>query len=210
MIHHLEISDIPAIMYAAALVLAVSLLGPVLAVPMPTGQSPAAAGPDILASLEARSQGHAIYSFYDPGADTSTSTSPAAEKRDVLKRTDQCWGPNGAFRVSDARDLQFDLQRNNANKMFLVRQNRGWISFVMGEARVCIQNNYIFENTHISGWEAGWVIGYILGKCCPLSSWSVNTPFPNHVPSTIPFPVSLEETSWKKTRSVILLTPVVH
>ncbi len=43
--------------------------------------------------------------------------------------------------------------------------------------QICVYNNYIFENTHVSHWEEGWGAGFIKGECCPAESsnayWSV-------------------------------------
>jgi len=158
-------------MYAAVLILAASLLGPVLATPMPTGQSPAAAAPDVLASPERRSEQHAVFDFYDPSTSNSNTTSAAAERRDLSKR-DQCWGTDrGLFNAVDARNMQNDLQRNDPNLTLTVKAGGGWVSASWGTALVCIQNNYLFENTAVTHWEIGWVVGYIIDMCCAGSGW---------------------------------------
>lgn len=32
--------------------------------------------------------------------------------------------------------------------------------------RVCVRNNYWFDNTHVANWDIGWGVGYVNQYCC--------------------------------------------
>jgi hypothetical protein len=40
------------------------------------------------------------------------------------------------------------------------------VTYTYGTARVCIDNNYIFETTQASNWEAGWRVKQMKEECC--------------------------------------------
>ncbi|KAF2824839.1 hypothetical protein CC86DRAFT_47705 [Ophiobolus disseminans] len=42
----------------------------------------------------------------------------------------------------------------------------GWFSTSMGSAKVCVYNNYLYHNTHVSNWEAGWGARSVKDQCC--------------------------------------------
>jgi hypothetical protein len=67
------------------------------------------------------------------------------------------------FSESDARLLQNDLQNSDEVAYVPAHSYHFWDK---GSARICVWNDYIFENTHVSAWEAGWAIGYINNLCC--------------------------------------------
>lgn len=71
------------------------------------------------------------------------------------------------FSESDALALQNSLQNaDNANGDLNYLAAHSYLSWDWGSARVCVWNDYVFENTHVSPWEAGWAVGYINGICC--------------------------------------------
>lgn len=96
----------------------------------------------------------------------ATTTAAKREDHEPLSKRDWCNDPSmGEFDMSDALALQKDLQNNNPSQLFPVNHG-GWQSWTLRTARICISNNYIFENTHVSRWEAGWAIGYDIQICC--------------------------------------------
>jgi hypothetical protein len=68
------------------------------------------------------------------------------------------------FSESDTRALQESLQSSSADLTFLGAHS--YHSWDHGSARICVWNDYIFENTHVSQWEAGWAVGYVFDMCC--------------------------------------------
>ncbi|KAK4443641.1 hypothetical protein QBC34DRAFT_476716 [Podospora aff. communis PSN243] len=98
-------------------------------------------------------------SFLDSGPITEGSTEPPPQ----LQARDSC-GSN-IFNVQHAISMANELQNVSPNDLTFVGKT-SWVSWTYGEARICIYNNYIFENTHIKRWEAGWVTGYIYNRCC--------------------------------------------
>jgi hypothetical protein len=97
------------------------------------------------------------------GIHTANETEAAAA--DLEKRGDSCGGSRYLINKSDISALQRDLQNNNPNELkYLPKQS--WTGWVYGSALVCVHNYYLFENTHVKRWEAGWAVGYISGRCC--------------------------------------------
>ncbi|KAK3328798.1 hypothetical protein B0H66DRAFT_539363 [Apodospora peruviana] len=81
-----------------------------------------------------------------------------------LAARDGCNSGN-IFNVNHAVSLANDLQNNSPDQM-TEANHRSWHSWTWGEARICIYNNYVFENTHVKRWEVGWVTKYIYNQCC--------------------------------------------
>ncbi|EXL65421.1 hypothetical protein FOPG_18353 [Fusarium oxysporum f. sp. conglutinans race 2 54008] len=69
------------------------------------------------------------------------------------------------FKSSDAIALKNSLQNNNPDQLSYLPA-RTLLEWSLGEAKICVNNWYAFENTHIKRWEAGWVTGYIKDSCC--------------------------------------------
>ncbi|KAF2258538.1 hypothetical protein CC78DRAFT_478435 [Lojkania enalia] len=68
-----------------------------------------------------------------------------------------------------------DINTPDIESLFNSLQSRGgdrylpstsWVSTTLGSARVCVYNNYIFENTHVSNWEIGWGVRSVREQCC--------------------------------------------
>ncbi|EED11460.1 hypothetical protein TSTA_007500 [Talaromyces stipitatus ATCC 10500] len=98
------------------------------------------------------------------------SASPAivsgASIPDPLERRDYC-GTLTTFAESDAVALANSLQNaENANGEMKYVPAHSYQEWDWGSARLCVWNDYIAENTHVSLWEAGWAAGYINNKCC--------------------------------------------
>jgi hypothetical protein len=73
-----------------------------------------------------------------------------------------CW-PGSNIKTSDIEALHNDLQSRGGD-FFLGRQSS--VTYTYGTARVCIDNNYIFETTQASDWEAGWGVKQMKEECC--------------------------------------------
>jgi hypothetical protein len=76
---------------------------------------------------------------------------------------------------SDAEGLRNNLQGSDPwNQVYL--PHKSYKYWVWGNAKLCIVNAYVFENTHISRWNAGWAVDYMLQMCCSnLSTWYAST-----------------------------------
>ncbi|KAL0936105.1 uncharacterized protein CTRU02_208320 [Colletotrichum truncatum] len=99
-----------------------------------------------------------------PTSANSTGSYEAIEQLSLDKR-DSCGTRGPLFDKQSISSLKWDLQNNNPNgKAYVPRQS--WFSWSICNARVCIKNSYLTENTHIKRWEAGWAVGYIQDMCC--------------------------------------------
>jgi hypothetical protein len=99
------------------------------------------------------------------------STAPAVEvhriedlpNTNLTKRTTSCTG-NYAILTSDAQAIQNYYSSlgtaNTINVPPFSSQTYNWNS-----AQVCVQNNYLAEHTHTSGFEIAFGIGQIIERC---------------------------------------------
>ncbi|KAL2842568.1 hypothetical protein BJY01DRAFT_249054 [Aspergillus pseudoustus] len=96
------------------------------------------------------------------GASTTPLVSADSLPVPLLKR-DYC-DTLTKFSEGDARALQSSLQSSNDDLTYVAaHQYHKWD---WNSARVCVWNDYVFENTHVSPWEVGWAVGYIFDMCC--------------------------------------------
>ncbi|KAF4333897.1 hypothetical protein FBEOM_12291 [Fusarium beomiforme] len=103
-------------------------------------------------------EGGVLFRAYAPINGTDTlEEKPNLEKRGCNS------GAN--FKASDAVKLQNSLQNQNPDQLVNLPA-RTLMEWSLGEAKICVNNWYAFENTHIKRWEAGWVTGYIRDTCC--------------------------------------------
>ncbi|KAI1505052.1 hypothetical protein F5X99DRAFT_405322 [Biscogniauxia marginata] len=84
-------------------------------------------------------------------------TSSALVQRDeeggsnLSKRAD-CWS-GGLINTDDIQNLGNLRQIAGSNNYMPALS---WASYTLGSAKVCILNNYLYENTYVSDWEIGW------------------------------------------------------
>jgi len=109
--------------------------------------------------------------IFDDGTSSSTVHVTDEERHNETtslfldKRVENnCHGAGHWLNRHDANNLANDLQNNNPGQMHAVN-NRRSISYELGTAKVCIENYYWYDNTHVSRWEIGWVIRYMLETC---------------------------------------------
>jgi len=97
--------------------------------------------------------------------DKEVRSTPGAE---LFRRDDDYCDQFGAlYYRADAETLQRNLQSINPWVLhYLPGGGFSFIGWTVGSVRVCVYNSYILENTHVSEWEVGWGVGYILGMCC--------------------------------------------
>ncbi|GKT66842.1 hypothetical protein ColTof4_12967 [Colletotrichum tofieldiae] len=97
-----------------------------------------------------------------------TDAAAAEDSLLSLEKRDSCGAGNRLLSKSSINNLMWDLQNNNPDGMTYLGHGSG-TSWVNGEARVCVDNTYLTENTHVKRWEIGWAVGYIRDMCCTAS-----------------------------------------
>ncbi|KAK4220698.1 hypothetical protein QBC38DRAFT_525180 [Podospora fimiseda] len=78
------------------------------------------------------------------------------------KRGDACY--NLGININDVNAMINDLRYNNpwGTKYLPHKSVTGWW---LGGTTICLYNDYLTENTHVTRWEAAWVTEYIRNMC---------------------------------------------
>lgn len=162
----------------SVLALGISHLGWALSIP--SGSSPA------LSWHPARDDSGAGLEPVKFETGNSSAAVTAVEPPDsVIQKRDSCRQDRQPYNMADMAFIKNDLQTNDPWRLVKVVQSGGTASWSWRTARICIRNPYLFDNTHVSRWEAGWAIGYITGMCCPGATWYV-VPCPSMVSLILP------------------------
>ncbi|KAK4158686.1 hypothetical protein QBC43DRAFT_294811 [Cladorrhinum sp. PSN259] len=83
----------------------------------------------------------------------------------LLGKRDSCSvGNNDGIYKPHISNLRHQLQNDDPWSTLFVGASQ-WTGWYVGNAVVCIYNDYWFDNTHVSRWESGWVTGYIQDMC---------------------------------------------
>ncbi|KAI6085594.1 hypothetical protein F4821DRAFT_240102 [Hypoxylon rubiginosum] len=90
----------------------------------------------------------------------------ASKNGNLMEKRDDC-ASSTPYTQSDMDALISSLQSDGQSDYLPAASSTGWL---LGTAKVCTYNNYIFDNTHVSHWEIGWGAGYVKGLCCPSES----------------------------------------
>jgi hypothetical protein len=85
----------------------------------------------------------------------------SSKSKKLLKRADCSSGPT--FQSGDVQAFGNWLQTQSVNKDL---PHASWYSMTWGTAKLCVYNNYVFENTHVSYWEMGWGLLSVHDQCC--------------------------------------------
>ena len=97
----------------------------------------------------------------------STAQHPhSAADDDTMHILANCGG-NVLIPTGDIEGFANALQ-NTAGNNYAPAQS--YFSYTYGSAKVCVYNNYLFDNTHVSNWEVGWGVRSVREQCCPASS----------------------------------------
>jgi len=98
-----------------------------------------------------------------------TPMKPAVERReaaaDALKKLSKradCYD-GATFYSNDLNNLGNYLQTRSDN-VYLPKSSV--YSWSWGSVKLCLYNNYVFENTHVSFWEMGWGLLSVKNQCC--------------------------------------------
>ncbi|KAF6803180.1 hypothetical protein CSOJ01_11095 [Colletotrichum sojae] len=97
-----------------------------------------------------------------------TDTSIIEDSETPLKKRDECGAGNILVSKAGVNALISDLQNNNPDGLTYLPHGSG-TNWARGDVRVCVDNTYVFENTHVKRWEVGWAMSYIRDMCCSTS-----------------------------------------
>ncbi|KAI4224523.1 MAG: hypothetical protein L6R36_004615 [Xanthoria steineri] len=98
---------------------------------------------------------------------TPTHANPVAGLGKALgiPKGSSCSTGVGLFPVADAKALAADLQTNNPSDMtYLPHDNSIW--FQQDLFRLCIHNDFVSDNTHVTNEMVGRELQKIIDKCC--------------------------------------------
>ncbi|EWG55583.1 hypothetical protein FVEG_13565 [Fusarium verticillioides 7600] len=108
--------------------------------------------------IEEVQEGGVLFRAYAPD-----NVTDAPEQAPKLEKRGCNTGAN--FPSNDAIKLKNNLQNSNPDQLSYLPA-RTILEWSLGDAKICVFNQYFFDNTHIKRWEAGWVTGYIKDSCC--------------------------------------------
>lgn len=97
-----------------------------------------------------------------------TDISAVEDLETSIEKRDSCGAGNILVSKSGVNDLIWDLQNNNPDGLTYLPHG-GHTDWARGDVRVCVDNTYVFENTHVRRWEVGWAMSYIRDMCCSTS-----------------------------------------
>jgi hypothetical protein len=93
-----------------------------------------------------------------------TLATPIAADSLTKRAYDSCGGY--PYDTADGELLGNNLQTINPWTQHYVPHGTACISWTLGSVQVCVQNNYLTENTHVPEWEVGWAVKHIQEHCC--------------------------------------------
>ncbi|KAI0403201.1 hypothetical protein F4802DRAFT_572724 [Xylaria palmicola] len=121
----------------------------------------AAAAPASQDAGKAVAEPELIFEGPFPIANTTLSQRDESGEPALAKRAN-CYG-GGAINTQDIENLGNQLQSKGGNNYV---PKTSYVSYTLGSTKVCILNNYLFDNTHVSDWEAGWGTLAVRNDCC--------------------------------------------
>jgi hypothetical protein len=92
----------------------------------------------------------------------STSQHPIGKDDDTVHILASCYS-GGDINTGDIEAL-FKYLQSRGGDFYLPKSSA--LQTTLGSARACTYNNYLFENTHVSYWEAGWGVRSVKEACC--------------------------------------------
>ncbi|KAK3986519.1 hypothetical protein QBC44DRAFT_402435 [Cladorrhinum sp. PSN332] len=119
--------------------------------------APADVSSNSVSAAEKLQEGYAAIVSEDRKPPSNTSDTEAVVKRD------HCNFSQGITR-SDVVALSNELMNNSPWTWSYLEH--GWVRWwTWGSARICLYNDYWFENTHVSRFEGGWAAEFIMNSC---------------------------------------------
>jgi len=105
-----------------------------------------------------------------PSATAVPSASNITAVSGMAKR-DNCGIGGSGIQPADIYSMVGDLQYNDPDSLRYVAHGN-WIAWTVGSATICLFNDYLTENTHVSRWESGWAASFIQNECgCTSNAW---------------------------------------
>jgi len=148
-----------ATMQFSTVALALLSLGSVgLCAPSPAQPSGSPLTPELILAIEKGS----VIKGPTPMKTAVERREAGAEAPTKLSKRANCY--NGAtFYTNDLNNLGNYLQTLSGN-VYMPKQSV--YSWAWGSVKLCVYNNYVFENTHVSYWEMGWGLLSVKNQCC--------------------------------------------
>ena len=103
--------------------------------------------------------------FEGPYPLNSTIEGRSSDDHILVKRAACNWG--GASIYLDDIDEMVRQLHNDYPDQLSYLPARSYVGWNRGEARICAQNRYYADNTHVKRWEAGWAANVVRNECCP-------------------------------------------
>ncbi|KAL8656929.1 MAG: hypothetical protein Q9226_002435 [Calogaya cf. arnoldii] len=124
------------------------------------------------------------------GPDSSSADAPTLSKRAVC-----LWSGSNIY-IPDINEMVRQLQNDWPDQLKYLPA-RSYASWTWGAARICAQNWYYADNTHIKRWEAGWAANEAKNHCCPggPSSWCGGGKQQAHGDSGLPIDIVVRHSS---------------
>jgi hypothetical protein len=135
------VTNINRIMYSSTLLASLALFSSTFASPVSTAVTPVKAGP--------------IPKAYDPLLDPNNANS-------TMSILASCPGGSNE-NTADIESMGNWLQSQSGN-FYLPHLSQ--MSWTLGSVKLCVDNNYLTENTHVTYWEAGWGALSVKNACC--------------------------------------------
>ncbi|KAI4191638.1 MAG: hypothetical protein LQ346_004684 [Caloplaca aetnensis] len=82
----------------------------------------------------------------------------------ILSKRADCYTGSG-INTPDLTELARQLQNDNPDQLTYLPA-LSWTAWTYGSARTCVYNNYVYDNTHVKRWEAGWGSVSVKNQCC--------------------------------------------
>jgi hypothetical protein len=124
--------------------------------------SPAPSGspltPELIAAIE---KGSVIEGPF-PLKPTVERRAAAPEALAKLSKRADCY--DGATFYSDDLNKLGNYLQSRSDNVYMPKQSS--YSWAWGSVKLCVRNNYVFENTHVSYWEMGWGLLAVKNQCC--------------------------------------------
>jgi hypothetical protein len=133
--------SINTVMYSSTLLASLALLSSTFASPLSTTVTPTKTGP--------------ISKAYDPLLDPNNANS-------TMSILASCSGGSNE-NTADIESMGNWLQGQSGT---FYAPHLSQTSWTLGSIKLCVDNNYLTENTHVSYWEAGWGALSVKNACC--------------------------------------------
>lgn len=97
-------------------------------------------------------------------------SSQLEDSNNLEARAASCTSSKGDPNRADIEAIVNDLQKTNPDEQVALNR-RKQLTFTLGSSRICVANDFIFENTHVKRSDIGRGALKALNRCCRAGSW---------------------------------------